>query len=150
MVKVAVAELEPTTPFITAVVVATTGVVVTLKLVLVAPLGTVTELGADAAVFDELIETTRPFVPAFDERVTVPVDMFPPPTDAGERVSFLMVCACDRCEIPATKTSKTISLRNPADIDGCFDNDLVPSNFNPTPLDGSGSRSPERHLIRQD
>ncbi len=70
-------------------VVADTAVVVTVKVAEVAPAGTVTEAGTVADVeFDET-PTGEPPVGAADLRVIVPVLLFPPTTEAGERLSAL-------------------------------------------------------------
>jgi len=66
-----------------------TATVVTVKVAVDAPAGTVTEPGTVAtAVFDETRFTEYPPVGALPVRVTVPVEVKPPPTEAGLRVTL--------------------------------------------------------------
>lgn len=92
MVNVVWAELDPTLPVIFDVVVLATAVVVSENVAVVAPAMTVTELGTTADAFDELSVTETPFVPAFADNVTVPLECVPPTTEAGVSDSFVKVC----------------------------------------------------------
>jgi hypothetical protein len=84
MVSVADALPAPSFPLMTAVVLVATAVVPIPKDAFVAPLGTVTDVGIVAAALDELSETTAPFAPALEVKVTVPSDIEPPATDEGD------------------------------------------------------------------
>lgn len=87
MVSEACWELLPSVAVITAVVVEPTDVVVTVKLLLVDPEGTVTLLGTLAEELLLLKLTTVPPAGAAELRVTVPVELAPPVTLVGLRVS---------------------------------------------------------------
>jgi len=78
IVRVALAELAPNLPLITAEVFAAPGVVETGNVAVVKPALTVTVPGTDAAEFDELSVTAIPPVGAFADKVTLPVEVFPP------------------------------------------------------------------------
>ena len=66
---------------------AATGEVVTVKLALVDPAGTVTEAGTVAAAVSLLVRLTGiPPAGAGPVSVTVPVELVPPCTDAGLRL----------------------------------------------------------------
>jgi len=86
------------TPFVLAVKVTVvetiTAFVVTVTVVLVAPAGTVTEDGTGATVVFELAKrTTMPPDGAALVSVTVNLEVLPPPTVAGERLSAVRVAA---------------------------------------------------------
>ena len=89
--RVAVAELEPREPLITAVVSALTGIDVTVKFADEAPLGTLTKVGTPALVLEELRLTTAPLLPALLDRVTVAIEEAPPVTVVGERLNPVTV-----------------------------------------------------------
>ncbi len=63
-----------------------TPIVVIVKVAVVAPLATVTELGTAAAAFDEESATVAPEGPAALVSVTVPVEVNPPKPEPGEAV----------------------------------------------------------------
>ena len=78
------------TPDIEAVADAETAEVLTVKVALVAPPGTVTVAGTVAfELLDESV-TTMPSGPAAPVRVTVPVDELPPITEVGETARLLI------------------------------------------------------------
>jgi hypothetical protein len=82
---------------IVAVVVEVTVDVVTVKVTLLDPAGTVTVEGTDALpLFDERV-TTSPPGPATPSNVTVPVEEEPPTTDDGDK---------DTLDTPASITAK--------------------------------------------
>ena len=87
MVNVACCELLPSVAVITAVVVELTDVVVTVKLALVDPEGTVTLLGTLAEELLPLKLTTVPPEGAAELRATVPVELVPPVTLVGFKVT---------------------------------------------------------------
>jgi len=70
-----------------------TAVVVTVKVAVVAPAGIVTEAGTVAAEFAELSGTVRPPVGAAALIVTVPVELLPPATEVGLRLSAVTIGA---------------------------------------------------------
>ena len=82
-----------------------TPVVLTVNVAVVAPAATVTEAGTVALVLLDDRVTAAPPVPAALERVTVPVEEFPPETDVGLTatevtvgpliVSVAVLCCCD-------------------------------------------------------
>lgn len=90
-VKLVDNDFVPTVTVITDTVFTTTGTVVIGNVTLVLPAGTVTEGSVLAAEFAELSGTTTPFVPAFWDRVTIPVDETPPTTLAGNTLSLVTV-----------------------------------------------------------
>jgi len=65
------------------VVLAVTAIVVTVKVAVLDPAGTVTFAGTDAALPLAVNATTKPPVGALPLSVTVPVEGLPPETDAG-------------------------------------------------------------------
>lgn len=83
IVRLAVADWSLEVAVITAEVLAATPVVVIVNVAVVAPLGTVTNAGTTAAALLLRRSTSAPLVGAGWERVTVPVDVFPPTTVAG-------------------------------------------------------------------
>jgi hypothetical protein len=87
MVSVAWFELLPSVAVIVAVVIAVTDVVVTVKFVLVDPAGTVTLLGTVALELLLLRLTTLPPEGAAELNVTVPVELVPPVTLVGFKVT---------------------------------------------------------------
>ena len=87
IVSVACWEVLPSVAVIVAVVIEETNVVVTVKLALVDPLATVTLLGTLALELLLLRVTTVPPEGAAALRVTVPVELFPPVTVVGFRLS---------------------------------------------------------------
>ena len=76
---------------ITAEVCVVTAVVETTNVIFVAPDGTVTALGTDATEFEDCRLTTWPLVPAFEEIVTVPKEVFPPATEVGDKATIRTV-----------------------------------------------------------
>lgn len=66
---------------------AATAVVVTVNVAVVAPLGTVTDVGTVATMLLELSVTVVPVDPAGPLNVTVPVDEFPPTTAVGDKLT---------------------------------------------------------------
>lgn len=83
------AEEAPIVAEIDAVAVLATGVVETVKVVVSAPAGTVTDAGTVAAAFVLAKVTTAPvFAGALELSVTVPVDELPPATDVGFSVTL--------------------------------------------------------------
>ena len=72
---------------ITAVVCAASGVVDTVNVAVDCPTGTTTELGTVAAALPLDSATAVPPVGATPESVTVPVDVFPPNTEVGFKVT---------------------------------------------------------------
>jgi hypothetical protein len=87
MVREACAELDPSVPVITAVVDVVTDVVVTVNEALVLPAATVTLLGTPADPLLLESDTTAPPEGAAALRTTVPVELLPPVTVVGLRVS---------------------------------------------------------------
>lgn len=83
--------LVPRVPWITTDVVASTGVVVTAKVAVFAPRGTITVFGTNADALLELIEIVVPEDPALVERVTVHVVALPPVTATGDKASLVRV-----------------------------------------------------------
>src|SRR2546429_4904197 len=83
MVSVAILLTTRCAP-ITAVVFMETEVVVTVKVTVVEPLGTVTVPGIDTCVSVVARKTIRPPGPARAVRATVPMELDPPVTDVGE------------------------------------------------------------------
>jgi hypothetical protein len=92
-VRVAVRVTPPNTAEMVAVVDAVTGVVVTAKLALVAPAGTVTLAGTVAAVEFSESDTTAPPLGAAALKVAVPVEELPPTTLVGVSASEVSVTA---------------------------------------------------------
>jgi len=83
----------PCVPVIVTVVAEFTGVVETINVAVVAPAGTVTEpVTVALALFDDRL-TTVPLGPAGPFRVTVPLDVLPPTTEVGERVTLIREAA---------------------------------------------------------
>lgn len=80
----------PVAPAIVAVVFELTPFVLMVKVAVLAPDGTVTVPGATAQALLEVRVTTTPPDPALPDRVTVPVDVCPPGTVAGE-TEMLMI-----------------------------------------------------------
>ena len=78
IVRVALAELAPRVPLTRTDVLAAPGVVEIVKVAVVAPAATVTELGTEAIVFEQLKATTSPPVGALADSVTFPVELLPP------------------------------------------------------------------------
>jgi len=70
------------------VVLFATGLVPTENVVFVCPLGTVTVAGTVAALLAEVRATTAPLPPALALSVTLPVEVAPPKTEAGVRVTL--------------------------------------------------------------
>lgn len=103
MVSVAFAEDFTNTPFIVTEVVTETGLVLTEKVALVEPAGTVTEEGTEAPWLDELSATAKPDDPALADRVTVPVEVTPPATLTGDSENFLIDWAW--AEVVAMRTA---------------------------------------------
>jgi len=87
MVRFPLTVVEPTVAEIDAVVDVPTGVVVTVKVAVVAPEATVTVAGTVALELLEVRATLTPPAPAAVFKVTVPVDVFPPTTVEGESVT---------------------------------------------------------------
>jgi len=87
MVSEACFELLPSVAVITAVVVVVTDVVVTVNVVDVEPDGTVTLFGTLALELLLLKLTTLPPEGAAELNVTVPVELFPPTTLVGFKVT---------------------------------------------------------------
>ena len=87
IVSVACCELLPSVAVIVAVVIEETDVVVTVKLALVDPLATVTLLGTLALELLLLKLTTVPPEGAAELRVTVPVELLPPVTLVGFKLT---------------------------------------------------------------
>jgi len=78
---VAVAEDVPRVALMTAAATVATGIVLTVNVAEVFPVGTVTDTGTTAPPLDEVNETTAPVLPAALEISTVPVDGAPPATE---------------------------------------------------------------------
>ena len=76
-----------------AVVFAVTAVVEMVKFTLVAPAGTVTRAGTTAEPLLLERDTTNPLEGAGLVRVTVPVELFPPKTEVGFRLTVFGVAA---------------------------------------------------------
>jgi hypothetical protein len=93
IVRVAERVTPPPVAEITTLVVAVTVFVVTVKLALVAPAGTVTVAGTVAAVLLLASVTTSPPEEAGEVRVTVPVEELPPVTLEGFRLPLDTVAA---------------------------------------------------------
>jgi hypothetical protein len=74
----------------TAEVVLETAVVVTVNVAVVAPAATVTVPGTVAELLPEPRVTTSPVGPAGPVRVTVPVELEPPTTEVGSKVTLLI------------------------------------------------------------
>lgn len=91
MVNVADWLMPASVPVIVEVVLVTTAVVVTVNVVEVAPAGTVTVAGTVALVEELVRLTDAPPGPAAPERVAVPVELEPPVTVAGFRLTLLSV-----------------------------------------------------------
>ena len=91
MVKFDEAEDEATTPLIVAVVSTDTGDVVIANNAVDDPLETVTDGGTTALLFEDFSATTIPPVPALLVKVTVPVELEPPLTVAGDTLTLLRV-----------------------------------------------------------
>ena len=91
IVRFAEDEALPVTAFITASVLADSGVVETLNVAEVLPAATVTVEPTDAAALDELRVTITPPDPAILLSVTVPVEGAPPAMLVGDRVTLLTV-----------------------------------------------------------
>lgn len=107
--------IVPRLPLMVALTVAATPMVVTLNVVVEAPAGTVTFVGADAEVLLELRFTIVPLVPAGPLRFTEPMDTPPPTIDAGEsatetRAAELIVSVADWTEAPsvAVRVTETV------------------------------------------
>ena len=83
--------LVPSLALIVAVALVPTGLVDTGKFAVVAPAETVTEVVTVAAEFEEESVTVEPPLPAFFERVTVPVALAPPTTAVGDKLTFVTV-----------------------------------------------------------
>jgi len=82
-----------------------------VKVAEVFPLATVTVDGRMAAAFDEVIVTTDPSPLAFAVRLTVPVEVEPPRTDAGESVTLDTFCAdASATTQPKTKATATFNI----------------------------------------
>ena len=90
---VSVADAAPPFARILAEVLADTGLVVTVNVAVFAPAATVTLAGTCATLVRlELRVTVKPPAPATPFRVTVPVELVPPITDAG------LTLTCDTCK----------------------------------------------------
>ena len=75
---------------------APTGLVVTVKVAVVAPAATVTDAGTWAAAVFELVRATvAPPVGAAPSKITVPVDVPPPSTEVGFTDTPVSVAAGD-------------------------------------------------------
>ena len=111
MVSEACCELLPSVAVITAVVVELTDVVVTVKLALVDPLATVTLLGTLALELLLLRLTTVPPEGAAELRVTVPVELLPPVTLVGFKLTEERVGP----ELPPGFTVKLVDTVAPPD-----------------------------------
>jgi hypothetical protein len=92
-VRFAVRLVLPNVAVSVTTVVLATDVVATLNAALVAPLGTVTLVGADAAVELSLSDTANPPLGAAALNVTVPVEDVPPATVVGLRLTAESVTA---------------------------------------------------------
>jgi len=90
---VAVLDAVPVVAVMVAMVVLVTALVITVKVAVVDPAGTVTLDGTVAFVLLLLSDTLRPPAGAGPVNVTVPVELVPPLTDAGLSVSELRVAA---------------------------------------------------------
>jgi len=91
IVSVAVTDAVPSLAVIVAVVAVVTDVVVAVKVADVAPGATVTLAGTTALVLLDERVTTVPVGPAGPDRVTVPIDEFPPRTEGGAIVTLSSV-----------------------------------------------------------
>ena len=91
MVKVAVLDPDPLPAVIVAETVVVTTAVVTVKFAVVAPTGTVTVDGTTASVLLDARGTTTLLTEGAADKVTVPVELPPPPTDAGLKVTPVTV-----------------------------------------------------------
>ena len=92
-VNVADAELEPSAALILADFVAVTATVLTVNVAEAEPDATEIEAGTVAAEFDELNVTDTPPLPAFDVRVSVPVEEAPPTKDDDDSDTCETFCA---------------------------------------------------------
>ena len=108
----AVLEIAFAVPVIVAVVSAATAVVVTVKVFVVAPEGTVTLAGTVTPVLLLDNETTKPAAGAGESRVIVPVEDVPPTTEVGAtatEVSFGAVTV----RVPGTEAPLSVAVTVP-------------------------------------
>ena len=87
--NVADAEVDPSFPFIVAAALVATADVVIVKVAVLEPLFTVTYGGTTAFGFADVRLIVFPLALAVAVRVTVPVELVPPGTDAGETLILL-------------------------------------------------------------
>jgi hypothetical protein len=115
-VRLAVALDPESAAVIVETVLADTGEVLIVKVAVVLPLATVTDAGAVTALFEEVRITVAPLAPALALKVTVPVEVAPPKTEVGERVTLETFCAEQRAarqiRIKARKCFSIESIRN--------------------------------------
>jgi hypothetical protein len=83
----------PVTPETAPDVTTVTPDVVPVKVIVVAPAGTVTVAGTETALFALVRVTTRPDGPATDPRVTRNVMLFPPLRDVGDADKAVITAA---------------------------------------------------------
>ena len=89
--KVEDTEWDPAVALIVAVISVDTEDVVTVNEAVFDPCGTVTDDETTAFIFDDFSATTIPAGPEIPDSVTVPVELVPPATDAGETLTLLSV-----------------------------------------------------------